>query len=432
MKRIFLSLIAMLAVATTFAQAPQGFTYQAAVRNNDGTAVANQQVSVRISLLQGSALGLEQYVELHSPTTDAAGLFNIVVGQGTSLVNCMMQDCIDWANGPWFLKTQIDPDGGQNFTLSTTQQLMSVPYAIFAANVAHDTVHIRDSVVVHDVTMVHDSVVVHIIDSVVVHIHDSIIIRDSVEIHYDTTAFAADTVWNTDSVEGMLPGRFSVNVLEQVSFASGNLQYRPSDTSWRFAPHQYDALGSINNNHSQSSYTGWLDLRSYTQSNSWCANRAIQGGGDSAGLWRVLSIDEWDYILTERANSSQLRTFATVDGVPGLVLLPDNWQLPYGIAMTISVDSAANSYTVAQWAILEAAGAVFLPAAGYIYSIGSTISNFGTSGTYASETISNYTSLAHKTLHFYFGSSNCGLQTTYTASGSQYISVRPVHDIPRF
>ena len=279
MKRIFLSLIAMLAVATTFAQAPQGFTYQAAVRNNDGTAVANQQVNVRISLVQGSALGVERYAELHTPTTDAAGLFTIVVGQGTGLVNCMMADCIDWANGPWFLKTQIDPDGGQNFSLSTTQQLMSVPYALFAANVAHDTVHIRDSVVVH------------IIDSVVVHIHDSIIIRDSVEIHYDTTAFAADTVWNTDSVEGMLPGRFSVNALEQVSFASGNLQYRPSDTSWRFAPHQYDALGSINNNHSQSSYTGWLDLRSYTQSNSWGANRAIQGGsavvGQNGGLAQV-------------------------------------------------------------------------------------------------------------------------------------------------
>ena len=125
MKRIFLSLIAMLVVATTFAQAPQGFTYQAAVRNNDGTAVANQQVNVRISLVQGSALGVERYAELHTPTTDAAGLFTIVVGQGTGLVNCMMADCIDWANGPWFLKTQIDPDGGQNFSLSTTQQLMS-------------------------------------------------------------------------------------------------------------------------------------------------------------------------------------------------------------------------------------------------------------------------------------------------------------------
>ena len=163
MKRIFLLLIAMLVVATTFAQAPQGFTYQAAVRNNDGTAVANQQVNVRISLVQGSALGVERYAELHTPTTDAAGLFTIVVGQGTGLANCMMADCIDWANGPWFLKTQIDPDGGQNFSLSTTQQLMSVPYALFAANVTHDTVHIRDSVVVH------------IIDSVIVHHRDSII-----------------------------------------------------------------------------------------------------------------------------------------------------------------------------------------------------------------------------------------------------------------
>ena len=241
MKRIFLLLIAMLVVATTFAQAPQGFTYQAAVRNNDGTAVANQQVNVRISLVQGSALGVERYAELHTPTTDAAGLFTIVVGQGTGLVNCMMADCIDWANGPWFLKTQIDPDGGQNFSLSTTQQLMSVPYALFAANVAHDTVHIRDSVVVH------------IIDSVIVHHRDSII--------YDTV----DT-WSYDShpadISGALPGVFSISPANRIAFSKGNLQYKASTGTWRFAEHQWDIVGTANA-HIAADDTLWIDLFGY-------------------------------------------------------------------------------------------------------------------------------------------------------------------------
>lgn len=82
------------------AQAPQGFTYQAAVRDAQGRAVAGRQVTVRIALVQGSALGAESYAELHQPTTDAAGLFSIIVGQGTSLTNCTMEDCIDWAAGP--------------------------------------------------------------------------------------------------------------------------------------------------------------------------------------------------------------------------------------------------------------------------------------------------------------------------------------------
>ena len=169
--------IALIATAITFlfqlstfhsahAQAPQGFTYQAAVRDAQGRAVAGRQVTVRIALVQGTALGTESYAEMHQPTTDAAGLFTITVGQGNALTNCTMESCVDWAAGPWFLRSQVDPEGGQNFTLSTTQQLMSVPYALYAANVQHDTVVVRDSVVVHIV----DSVIVHHRDSVVVHI----------------------------------------------------------------------------------------------------------------------------------------------------------------------------------------------------------------------------------------------------------------------
>lgn len=407
MKKIIVAVLAIIfnfqlsTFNSLFAQAPQGFTYQAAVRDAQGRAVAGRQVTVRIALVQGTALGTESYAELHHPTTDAAGLFTITVGQGNALTNCTMEACVDWAAGPWFLRSQVDPEGGQNFTLSTTQQLMSVPYALYAANVQHDTVVVRDSVVVH--------------------------IRDSVAVHYDTTAFNADTVWMTDSIEGMLPGRFSINGLEQVSFACGNLQYK-HDGSRRFALHQYDALGSLNNYYSQSSYDGWMDLV-LRSTGGWGVDGAIEGGGDSAGLWRVLSSEEWNYILTGRNNADSLKACATVNGVLGLLLLPDNWQLPDGLDMVMAAGSSVNVYTAAQWAILEAAGAVFLPAAGYVYDYGN-VQSMGSLGYYATNTI--YNSVSGSFYQMYFVPGSCFINTTSTGSSTNRVSVRAVHDIPRF
>lgn len=407
MKKIIVAVLAIIfnfqlsTFNSLFAQAPQGFTYQAAVRDAQGRAVAGRQVTVRIALVQGTALGTESYAEMHQPTTDAAGLFTITVGQGNALTNCTMDACVDWAAGPWFLRSQVDPEGGQNFTLSTTQQLMSVPYALYAANVQHDTVVVRDSVVVH--------------------------IRDSVAVHYDTTAFNADTVWMTDSIEGMLPGRFSINGLEQVSFACGNLQYK-HDGSRRFALHQYDALGSLNNYYSQSSYDGWMDLV-LRSTGGWGVDGAIEGGGDSAGLWRVLSSDEWNYILTGRNNADSLKACATVNGVLGLLLLPDNWQLPDGLDMVMDAGSSVNVYTAAQWAILEAAGAVFLPAAGYVYDYGN-VQSVGSLGYYATNTI--YSSVSGSFYQVYFVPGSCFINSTSTGSSTNRVSVRAVHDIPRF
>lgn len=424
--------IALIATAITFlfqlstfhsahAQAPQGFTYQAAVRDAQGRAVAGRQVTVRIALVQGTALGTESYAELHQPTTDAAGLFTITVGQGNALTNCTMESCVDWAAGPWFLRSQVDPEGGENFTLSTTQQLMSVPYALYAANAGGgmeaELAALRAAI--DSLAAVRDTV--HIRDSVVV------VVRDSVAVHYDTTAFNADTVWMTDSIEGMLPGRFSINGLEQVSFACGNLQYK-HDGSRRFALHQYDALGSLNNYYSQSSYEGWMDLV-LRSTGGWGVDGAIEGGGDSAGLWRVLSSEEWNYILTGRNNADSLKACATVNGVLGLLLLPDNWQLPDGLDMVMAAGSSVNVYTAAQWAILEAAGAVFLPAAGYVYDYGN-VQSMGSLGYYATNTI--YNSVSGSFYQVYFVPGSCFINSTSTGSSTNRVSVRAVHDIPRF
>ena len=132
MKKLLLSLfVLMLTVATLFAQAPQKMSYQAVVRNANNTLVTNQNVSAKISIIQGSMYGTPVYVETHSATTNANGLLTIEVGEGTVLSGTMA--AINWANGPFYLKSEIDPTGGNSYTIEGVQELMSVPYALYAS-----------------------------------------------------------------------------------------------------------------------------------------------------------------------------------------------------------------------------------------------------------------------------------------------------------
>jgi hypothetical protein len=94
--------------------------------------LTNQKVGIKISLLKGTENGQSVYSEVHTATTNANGLVSIAVGGGTFLEGNFIK--IDWANGPYFVKTEIDPEGGTNYSLVTTTQLLSVPYALYAAN----------------------------------------------------------------------------------------------------------------------------------------------------------------------------------------------------------------------------------------------------------------------------------------------------------
>ncbi len=131
-KLILFLLIAVVAVTAAFSQVPQKFTYQAVVRDAGNNPVANHSVSVRISILQGDANGVAVYVENQSVTTNANGLMTLSVGDGTVVGGSIA--AIDWANGPYFLKTETDPTGGTNYSIVGSQQLMSVPYALYAGN----------------------------------------------------------------------------------------------------------------------------------------------------------------------------------------------------------------------------------------------------------------------------------------------------------
>ena len=130
MKKIFTLLTAVLLTATVFAQSPEKMSYQAVIRDSDDNLVVNTSVGMQISILEGSASGTAVYVETQEPTTNANGLVSLEIGTGT--VESGDFTIIDWANGPYFIKTETDPEGGTSYTITGTNQLLSVPYAMHA------------------------------------------------------------------------------------------------------------------------------------------------------------------------------------------------------------------------------------------------------------------------------------------------------------
>jgi trimeric autotransporter adhesin len=121
-----------LSLSTAFAQAPQKMSYQAVIRNTGNTLISNSSIGMKISILQGSANGTSVYQETQTPITNLNGLVNIEIGNGTSIFGTFT--AINWSNGPYFIKTETDPTGGNSYTITGTSQLMSVPYALYAAS----------------------------------------------------------------------------------------------------------------------------------------------------------------------------------------------------------------------------------------------------------------------------------------------------------
>jgi len=112
------------------AQSPDKLSFQAVIRDSTGGLVLNQSVGLQMSILQGSVSGSSVYTETHSPTTNSSGLISIEIGGGTTITGAFSS--IDWSNGPYYLKREVDPAGGTNYIISGTSQLMSVPYAMYA------------------------------------------------------------------------------------------------------------------------------------------------------------------------------------------------------------------------------------------------------------------------------------------------------------
>ncbi|MBQ9473389.1 MAG: hypothetical protein IJU81_03130 [Bacteroidales bacterium] len=238
--------------------------------------------------------------------------------------------------------------------------------------------------------------------------------------------------------EGALSGVFSVASGRTVHFSQGNLQYQASTGTWRFATNQYDCIGNSNSSIS-STNSGWIDLfgwgtsgwnsgancyqpwststnyadyypgGAYTNSLTgsyanadWGVNNAISNGGNAAGLWRTLTHDEWSYLFNSRTGCSTVGgtsngryALAQVNGVGGVIVFPDSYTHPSGVAAPQNVNNDSpsqswgnNSYSASDWGSMQTAGAVFLPAAGN--RNGSSVYDVGSNGLYWSS--SYYTS----------------------------------------
>ena len=114
----------------SFAQSPNLISYQTVIRNSNNELVANATVGMRISILSGTAADVLWYQEEHTVKTNLNGLAYVVIGKGTNLNGIMTE--IDWSKGPFYIKSESDPNGGKNYTLIVVSQLLSVPYAIYA------------------------------------------------------------------------------------------------------------------------------------------------------------------------------------------------------------------------------------------------------------------------------------------------------------
>ena len=230
---------------------------------------------------------------------------------------------------------------------------------------------------------------------------------------------------------GAINGLFSINANQQVYFSQGNLQYKASLNTWRFATNQWDYIGEDNSNISQT-YNSWIDLFGWgtsgwnngntyyhpydsnnngsgnqgygygpTNGNSylfnltgsysnadWGTYNSISNGGNTSNMWRTLTKDEWDYMLNIRNTVSGIRYVkGIVNNTNGLIILPDDWNennYTFNYVNNSEASYDGNCINVSQWNNLESFGAVFLPAAGY--RRGTTIWYEGGSGNYASST----------------------------------------------
>ena len=242
----------------------------------------------------------------------------------------------------------------------------------------------------------------------------------------DNMSFTTLETPTIDAPIGAIDGKFTINENgNQVYFSQGNLQYIGSANTpyWKFAEHQWDYLGTTTGQNSEEQnvdrdlfgwgtsgydhgaicYQPWstsidneyynvyggfsYNLCDQTGQADWGYN-PISNGGNQTNQWRTLTKDEWVYMFNTRSTISGIRyAKAEINGVNGVILLPDDWSSSYYSLSNTNTSGASfssNTISVSQWNTLEQHGAVFLPAAGNRY--GTSVNEFGSSGAYWSST----------------------------------------------
>ena len=265
------------------------------------------------------------------------------------------------------------------------------------------------------------------------------IVYDTIDVHVPGMVFH-DTIHTTYTVY-LNPGRrigvFSVAKDRQVSFSQGNLQYVRNQDVWKFADQQYEMIGA--GNVKDGKLANKIDLFGWSGNNTtapfgvstsnintdysgefvdWGVNEI---NGETPNRWRTLSKDEWEYLLNGRFNASKLRFRSQVNGVNGLVFLPDNWICPKEIELNLD-EQVTKLFSITQWHLLEDAGALFLPAAGRRQ--GFDLINYNDHGNYWSSTRKNNNYAEY--LAFTFSSNKLYVDAQLEINLGR--SVRLVHD----
>lgn len=299
------------------------------------------------------------------------------------------------------------------------------------------------------------------------------------------TAYGSQKTFTTNSEQpqaptGAINGLFSVSATQQVWFSQGNLQYRASTNTWRFAENQWDYVGSTivsygepggtvtgsSNNQISSTYNGWIDLFGWGTSGynhgavcyepwgisiydwdyyaygsysynlydqtgkaDWGYN-SISNGGNTTNTWRTLTIDEWIYLLYNRSTASGIQYVkAIVNGINGLIILPDNWNNSIYSLNNINTENAhfnSNIISLSTWAnTFESNGAIFLPTAGT--RDGNDCYNIGEYGNYWSASHGPESENDHA-YQFYFENNGIGCGVWSISNRGSGNSVRLVHN----
>lgn len=129
-KHIFL-LFCVMQISWLFSQSPNLINYQAIARDASGTIIASSNIGLKFKIIQGSPTGTVSYEETNTITSSASGIFTVAIGGGTPVSGSM--STVDWANGPFYIEVSIDPAGGTSYSVVGVSQLLSVPYALYAA-----------------------------------------------------------------------------------------------------------------------------------------------------------------------------------------------------------------------------------------------------------------------------------------------------------
>lgn len=134
MKKFLLPIAGFLLSFSLFSQAPNAVCYQAAAKDALGNDLIGQEISIRASVVRGNPSGTVQWEEIHMPMTDQFGLFTIDIGEGTSTGNGAQPNFsdINWGDGTYWLRIEMDATGGMSYELMGTTQIISVPYSLYA------------------------------------------------------------------------------------------------------------------------------------------------------------------------------------------------------------------------------------------------------------------------------------------------------------